>query len=218
MEIRITTFVSSFSKSAPTPQIEKEYGDNYFGFKNDRIGALISPVHKCGPLRCLFWDNVHCYDIIYGINEAKNELNYLFDTIDIFPVNDDQKNAFVNHIMTYWIYSFKDKKWEYECERRYEMSLSFDDYDYYDVTIGDKFLKMQTTLFLYPDFVSINNIGKERIRENRVKKLMAIGTKPIIFCNECLNSKVQVQVNKKESSICAICGSESTVIIPFLES
>ncbi|MDQ0361517.1 hypothetical protein [Breznakia pachnodae] len=203
-------FVTSFSMSKPTAALEKEYGKNYFGYKTDRIGNVLAPIQEKSEVG-LILGNVYFYDIIYGKKEAKKELNDLFEIINQFNVSDSKKVDFANQIIPYWIYSFKDKKWMNEKERRYEVSLSKDILTYKNIAIDNRFLKMKSTLFLYPDFISTNNIEKSKLSLFRLDKVSKISTKEVLFCNDCLNDNVIVVGSDKK--ICNVCGSENCIII-----
>lgn len=59
------------------------------------------------------------FDVLYDIEEAKTELQYLFSVIDMFDLSDNNKRIFLQEILQYWILSVKDSKWKAERERRY---------------------------------------------------------------------------------------------------
>ena len=46
-------------------------------------------------------------------------MEYLFDVINMFDMNDAEKKQFLQEILQYWILSVKDYKWHEEKERRY---------------------------------------------------------------------------------------------------
>ena len=68
--------------------MKDHYGKIVFGYKNDRIADLISPLYQYKqnstrkPL--VFFSQVMAYDVIYDKAEAQEELNYLFDIIALF--------------------------------------------------------------------------------------------------------------------------------------
>ena len=54
------------------------------------------------------------FDVLYDIEEAKTELQYLFSVIDMFDLSDNNKKMFLQEILQYWILSVKDSKWKAE--------------------------------------------------------------------------------------------------------
>lgn len=205
------SYVSSFSKSKKNSKMEKEYGTNLFGYKNDRISEVLTPIIKFPKLGTMF-SQVVFYDILYDRNAAREELNYLFEIIDLFHITDKEKNIFLNEIIQYWLLSFKDKKWEHEKERRYQIFI-YDNYDYIDFSKDDDFLKIKSTIFLYPDFVSKENIKHEEIKSNKNNKYKNIATKPYLFCNNCLNTDFDsVQISDNPNLTCPICDSSAVEI------
>lgn len=204
---RKDTFVSSFSKCRPRKELTDRYGSNYFGYKNDRIGELLSPIFQFGPVG-VFFGHVQQYDILYGKDNAKEELNYLFDIINLFAISEIEKSNFLNEIIQYWELSFKDNSWAAEEERRYEI-IRLHGGEPIDMCFEDKFLKMRTSLFSFPDFVSENNVQKLRIRNNRIQKLKATQVNKILFCENCLNSEIiTVGTTIKK---CPQCGSSKLI-------
>ena len=83
------------------------------------------------------------FDVLYDIEEAKTELQYLFSVIDMFDLSDNNKKMFLQEILQYWILSVKDSKWKAERERRYVIFL-YDDYEYIETELDDTFLKVKT--------------------------------------------------------------------------
>ena len=134
------------------------YGECIYGYKNDRIIELIAPIlktkktSKCPPML----SQVIAFDILYDSNEIKDEINFLCQIINLFEISDKEKHDFFQEIMQYWILSIKDSKWSYEQERRYVI-FQYPTYEYKDAIIEDNFLKVETSLFLYPDFILGNN-------------------------------------------------------------
>lgn len=110
--------------------MQKKYGSNTFGYKSDRIANLLSPITMYKQKVPMF-DQVAFYDVIYSEDEAKKEINYLCKIIEMFSLTDEEKTCFCEEILEYWYLSFKDKKWEYESERRYQLFV-FDYKDYID--------------------------------------------------------------------------------------
>ena len=180
------SFVCSFSKNPPSEPMKKRYGSNTFGYKSDRIANLLSPISMYKKAIPRF-DQVTFYDIIYNETEAKDEINYLCKIIDLFSLTDKEKTLFGEEILEYWYLSFKDKKWEYEAERRYQLFI-FDD-NYIDLRIEDGYLKIDSTLYLYPDFIiTQNNEIRSKVYCRRIEKLSAVACSDYIFCEQCFQS------------------------------
>jgi len=59
------------------------------------------------------------FDVLYDREEAKEELTYLFEIVDMFEMDDSDKKQFLQDLLQYWILSVKDYKWHEEKERRY---------------------------------------------------------------------------------------------------
>ena len=113
----------------------------------------------------------------------------------------------MNKIIQYWIFSFKDKKWSYEEERRFELVMLYQ-YKYFELEVDTRFLKLKNTILSFPDFVNIENINHTTILDNRRQKLRAISTKPYLFCYDCLQSDYDAVLTYKENeSHCSVCGS-----------
>ena len=211
-DLRRTYFVSSFSKSANNSMMSKKYGQCIYGYKDDRISELLSPIYLIGDNNNIpQFGQVISYDILYDEKLAKEEINFLCSIIDLFDLNDEQKEAFLSEIMQYWILSVKDKKWDYERERRYVLFL-YDDYNYIELQQNDaRFLKLKTSLFLSPDFILGNNPEKESLRIVNWQKRSALNKKDYIFCHNCFSSDFDFVYGKIDR--CPICQSNSISLI-----
>ena len=139
------SFVCSYSKVPPTEKMKKRYGGNCFGYKSDRIAISLAPILMRNSVPQI--QNVNVFDIIYSEEEIKEEINFLCEIIDLFDCSDDEKNKFLNHILYYWYLSFKDKKWETEQERRYDLRIFYDKQDYVDLDIDERFLKTKSSVY-----------------------------------------------------------------------
>jgi hypothetical protein len=145
---------------------------------------------------------------LYDIDEAKEELNYLFKVIELFSMDDNKKNSFLNEIMQYWLLSIKDKDpWEKERERRYVLFL-YDDYEYKEMLIDDGFLKLKTSLLLLPDFLIGNHPKKDGIRKQVESKRKELSYRPYLYCHSCLNGDYDAGTGIKAVTECPICGSK----------
>lgn len=202
-------FVCSYSKTAPDEYMKEEYGNNVFGYKSDRISDILSPTGLYNDKT--FLGDVLFYDVIYSKEEAKQELQYLCDLINIFDFTDIQKNEFLNEIMPYFYLSFKDETWKNEKERRYHIVLN-NNIRYIESSVDDEYYKCKTSLYLFPDFIFGSDKIKDKIKINRVVKLHALSTKSYMFCNNCYQSDYDyMDLNDKNK--CRIFGSTNISII-----
>jgi len=200
------SFVCSYSKIIPTPIMQSKYGSNVFGYKSDRIADVLAPIAlvKGHP----FLDQVACYDILYSQNEAKEEINYLCELINLFEMSETDKNIFLNDMLEYWYLSIKDKKWGYEHERRYQLFV-FNYKDYTDISTDDRFLKIKSSVYLYPDFIFSNSPIKYRVALYRTEKLYSIAMRDYIYCHNCLQADFDnVTYCGIDNKTCSICDSK----------
>jgi hypothetical protein len=208
-------YVSSFCKTEPDKIMRHKYGSDVFGYKNDRIGSLISPLYyeKENDIFPKF-SLVMCYDILYSRDILKSELCFLQSLIDKFKINSKDKILLLSHLYPYWYLSLKDSKWEYEHERRYEIKMFPDSYSYIDSAFDEGFLKTKTSLFLYPDFINKDHSMHGTIEIERNKKLKCLASKDFVYCRDCLQSDFDSDVFGKETEhICSVCGSKNTFIM-----
>lgn len=200
IEKNIERYVCSFSKIKPTKKMLNKYGHNIYGYKNDRIGNLISPISLYNNIP--MFGLVMAYDILYDEAKCKDEINYISEIVDSINITDEEKIDLMNGIISYWNLSVKDKKWSYEQERRYEIRI-FDKYNYFDTIIEDNFLKVKSSIYLLPDFINRGNVMFDLIKTERVNKLKCLSTRDYCFCEECLNSDFDFESFEK----CSVCGS-----------
>jgi len=196
-------YISCFSKTKPNASMIKKYGGNVFGYKSDKIGDLISPLYKNDPLSS-FSPGMY-FDVVYSAEKSKTEINYLCDLINLLKIEEKDKKDIYNHVLQYFLLSFKDKKWESEKERRYQFFVNTD--SNIDSKIENGFLKVKSQLFAYPDFILGDNIEYEQIRKNRFIKLSG-AKKSYCFCADCLQSDFNV-ISSDSKSRCSICGSDN---------
>jgi len=149
-------YVSSFCKSMNDSAMGKEYGTCIYGYKDDRMAEILSPIihwHQNDGKKSPLFSQVVAFDVIYNREEAKKEIKFLCDIIECFDMNDMDKKSFLEEILQYWILSVKDPKWLHERERRYVLFM-YDGYDYKEIDTSDsRFLKLKTSLFIQPDFI-----------------------------------------------------------------
>ncbi len=218
-----TYYVSSFSKSVNNSGIQQGYGQCLYGYKNDRISELIAPIgiwhlkKKEGIVNDMpdemerpFISQTLSFDVIYDVDEAKSELVYLFSIIDLFDMSDDDKKAFLEEIMQYWILSVKDKKWCDERERRYVIFM-YDGYDYRETEIDDTFLKVKTSIFLTPDFIMGENPSRYEILYQLNAKRHVLYSREYMLCKNCLIQDYDHARNMLEK--CPVCGSDKLELV-----
>lgn len=221
-----TYFVSSFSKTINATEMQSKYGECLYGYKNDRIVDLVGPLmmqtlHKKddvisdSPMEKFVpaISQVITFDVIYDRDEAKNELTYLFNIINLFDMSDGDKHSFLQDILQYWILSVKDSDWKDERERRYVLFL-YDDYDYFETTVEDGFLKEKTSLFLLPDFIMGDNPVKSKIKFQMEAKQNTTMNREYLHCHDCLVQDYDsVHINSVSNVKCPICGSKNIEVI-----
>lgn len=221
-----TYFVSSFSKTIMSKDMQEGYGECLYGYKNDRIADLIGPlmirrlkrkpnaditlpVERTIPVV----SQVITFDVLYNRDEAKKELEFLFNVIDFFDMTDDEKHLFLQEILQYWILSVKDDKWKDERERRYVLFL-YEGYKYLELVEENGFLKEKTTLFITPDFIMGDNPVKSTIKTQMEAKQKSTMTREYLHCLDCLVQDYDTyQHGVYSEKICPVCGSENTQII-----
>lgn len=221
-----TYYVSSFSKTICTSDMETKYGDCVYGFKNDRIVDLIGPlmIQKYRRIpdadselqeeeRVPAISQVIAFDVLYDRDKAKEELKYLFKVIDLFKMSSSEKHAFLQSILQYWILTVKDDEWKEERERRYVLFL-YDEYEYLETVFEDGFLKEKTSLLVLPDFILGDNPVKHILRYQMEAKQTSTMTREYLHCHNCLvqdYDSVHSSINHIKN--CPICGSENIEII-----
>lgn len=217
-------FVSSFSKSIDNPDTKREYGSVMVGYKGDRIADLISPMYKVhmernipdesipDEIKMTVFSLVTAFDVLYNVDELKEELNFLINTIDLFSISSDEKNEFLNTILQYWLLSAKDPKWACERERRYVLFL-YDKYDYQEMVVEDGFLKLKSSLFVLPDFVLGNHPRKEVLRRMVDDKRESTAYMRYLFCHNCLSRDFDVVAGYSKPKCCPVCGSVNFEVV-----
>ena len=193
----------------PSKKMQRRYGGVTFGYKSDRIADVLSPMLNRTQVGLPYFDQVVCYDIIYDVEEARKELNYICELIDLYDLTEQEKTSFLDELLEYWYLSFKDKKWSEEKERRYQLFI-FEDDNYYDLLVENDFLKIKSTLYLYPDFIITDNQPiKIKGRLRRMEKLSATATRNYVFCEDCFQSDFTAGCLSSFYDKCPICSSEN---------
>ena len=200
-------YVSSFSKTIDNTAMNNKYGQCVYGYKDDRIAELLAPIGiiKYGDKQYPNFSQVISFDIIYDAQEAKQEIIYLCSIIDMFELTQQEKKNFLEEILQYWILSVKDKKWAYERERRYVLFL-YDTHNYIDLDKTDeRFLKLETSLLVLPDFILGDNPSKPYIKRMIDNKRNYLSVKDYMFCSNCFSCDFDAIYSEHEQ--CPICGS-----------
>ena len=88
----------------------------------------------------------------------------------------------------------------------------YDEYPYFELNRDDRFIKIKSLLFLYPDNVSKDNNQFDKIKVNIREKYYAIATKKFIQCKDCLNIDYEI-FNGDKPYTCPVCGSSNSSLI-----
>lgn len=219
-----TYYVSSFSKTCDSVEMQSNYGECLYGYKNDTIAELIAPIYiieltkRHGADKNLpqtierpMVAQVIAFDVLYDAEEAKEELQYLFDIINMFDLSNDEKKQFLQEILQYWILSVKDVKWEQERERRYILFL-YDGYNYKEVEQDETFLKVKTSLFLTPDFILGKNPSRQEIARQLAVKRKVLYSREYMLCENCLYQEHDISIGEQPEQ-CPICGSKKVYMV-----
>ena len=221
------SYVCSFSKVKNGDEMKRRYGSCVYGFKGDRMVDLLSPIAKwelvrkkeyqgSGPdrIETHACEQVMPMDVIYGREDALKEMRYLCDIINMFHMTGIEKKSFLEEILQYWTYSFKDEcgknecgeacNWSCEQERRYVLFVDTDAV-YHNASVEDEYLKVKSSLFLFPDFVLGQNPVKETLKWRANEKRNSLSRRGYYFCNDCLMRDYDLGEVKELS--CPICGS-----------
>lgn len=206
------SFTCSFSTKIPSEKQKKTYGSYVYGYHNDIVGpsitTLVKKTNKEKKMIAAFSQYI-MYDVLYSRSEFKKEINYLCSLIDGFHASDSDKKAFLEEIIDYWKMTIKDKRWEYENERRYEI-MYFDEYEYAECSIDDTYLKNKTPLLQFPDFIVGENPFKSTLRRNAISKARYKNFgEPSVLCEECL-FETSLPLRNEE---CPICKSKELTAI-----
>lgn len=192
--------------------------------KNDRIIDLIGPIYMLKLTKKLDAEEdlpdtierahisqVLAFDVLYDVEEAKEELQYLFSIIDMFSLTDNEKKEFLQEILQYWILSVKDNKWQIERERRYVLFL-YDGYNYKETEFDDTFLKVKTPLFVTPYFILGENPSRQEIERQLYFKRKALYSGKYLFCENCLMQDYDIAIYEQPKE-CPICGSKKIKVL-----
>ena len=209
-------YVSCFSKSINNDKMKEKYGSCVYGYKNDKIAEMISPisfVYNQNNKKYPWLSQVISFDIIYSREEAKEELIFLCEIIDCFDIPDEDKKYFLEEILQYWILSVKDSKWEKEKERRYVI-FTYDNQEYHETDFSKSdILKIKSSLFQYPDFILGENPVREIIKvRTDMKRSILYPRKEYLYCEDCFNIDFDKVFKSDKIKNCPICNSANVKI------
>lgn len=204
-------YVSSFCKNLNNKEMQKKYGECIYGYKDDRMAEVLSPIMNYKNNKAIpMFTQVIAFDVLYDIKKAKSELNFLCKIINLFNIDNNQKQLFLEEIMQYWMLSVKDPVWSYEKERRYVLFM-YDNYEYNETDFTDQnFFKLKSSIFIEPDFILGKNPVKKYISCMVDNKRMSIYSKPYMYCYNCLNRDFDVVTHNVKK--CPICNSTNIII------
>ncbi len=199
------TYITCFSKVKPTDEMKNKYGRNTYAYKSDRIADLISAQHL---YRNVYANSqVFFFDVIYDKELLKEELNFLAKIIDLSAESIDEKKKFFDGILQYWIYSIKDAdRWMEERERRY-VCYFYDSYSYLNAKEENGFMKIKSSLFMFPDYINHDNCMFDQLYANVHLKLSKLHHKKYMFCNNCLYADFD-KTATNDLELCPQCGSK----------
>lgn len=204
-------YVSCFSKSINNEKMKEKYGSCIYGYKNDKIAEMISPItFLYNNEKIPFLSQVLSFDVLYDKDEAKQELAFLCKIIDVFYIQDKDKKDFLEEILQYWILSVKDSKWKEENERRYVIFI-YDNYKYNEIDLSNsEILKIKSSLLLDPDFILGENPVKSKLKTRvDIKRYHIYRQKTYLYCTDCLNMDFDTVFPKSNIKSCPICKSQN---------
>lgn len=222
--------VCCFSRKINDPAMKSVYGECMYGFNNDRMVDLLSPIGKVKKYRkscaganlpevvdSVMNAQVIPMDILYGREAAHDEFEYLCSIIDMFKVSPGKKKRFLEEIIQYWIYSVKDAKneggeWASEKEHRY-VFFTYAKQEFVNAAIDGKFFKVETSLYMFPDFVLGENPGKGELRRRADEKRIRTSFRDYVFCPNCLMRDYDLAATGTYAGRCPICGSENASLV-----
>lgn len=206
-------YVSCFSKSINNEKMKEKYGSCIYGYKNDKIAEMISPISfYCNQniKKIPLLSQVISFDVLYDKDEAKKELAFLCKIIDGFDIQDKDKKDFLEEILQYWILSVKDSKWKEENERRYVIFI-YDNYEYNEIDLSTpEILKIKSSLLLDPDFILGETPVKSDLKTRvDIKRYHIYRQKPYLYCTDCLNMDFDTGFPESNIKSCPICESQN---------
>lgn len=200
LKLDIRCYVGCFSRNVNTAQM-KMYGNNGLSYKNDNIATKLAPISiddNDYPVLA----RVLSYDVSYSKETVRNELRYVSELIEKLPIDDDLKALLFTMYVKRVQYSAKDSAWEQEQERRYVIEM-YDEPKFIDATVEDGFIKIDTLLYLRPDFLlSCSDCFHYSFEKEAIAHIKKDVTVPCSLCMDCL----ELNFNVSEKT-CRQCGS-----------
>lgn len=193
-------YVGCFSRNT-NPEAMSEYGNNGLGYKNDNIATRLAPIFLDGKGYPVL-TRVFSYDVAYSRSVVKEELKYVSDLIEKLPMHNNLKTMLFSMFVARIKYSVKDKKWEHEQERRYVIEM-WDEPEFLDAVFEDGFIKVDTSLYLHPDYLlSCSECFRKRFEKEVMTHIEKDITVPCALCMDCLG----INFHRGENT-CRQCGS-----------
>lgn len=234
-EFHKSFYVACYSHEG-NPESLGSYGECVLAYNGDRLADFLGPIYlrvetlpapNGGEVKEGYpmLSQVAVLDVVYDRDQARNELAFLVECVDVLGNSNDEKRAFLGEILQYWKLSFKDhvereephREWCREKERRYVI-FYYEDYNYIHQRIEDRWLKMDSTVVLAPDAVlgPIPSGSKTMIRENLVMRYRHTSLDNYCLCGDCL---ARTYVRQLQSyTTCKMCGSKNLTFYQVVAS
>ena len=227
--------VCCFSRSINDDGMKKRYGSCMYGFRNDRMVDLLSPVGKIRKYRrpevaaescpeeidSVMNAQVVAMDVLYGREKARTEYKYLCSVIDLLDISAEEKRRFLEEIIQYWLFSVKDDvnaDGEWACEKEHRFVLfTYDGANYLNMRQEGNFIKIQTSLYMFPDFVLGENPTFAELARRADEKRTATSWNNYVFCHDCLMRDYDIATSQKQRAECPICGSKNVEYVPVMD-
>jgi len=226
--------VCCFSWYVNDQVMKDRYGPCMYGFKNDRMVDLLSPIRMIPKYRrpsaptdlpevvtSPMNAQVIPMDVLYGRDAAREEFEFLCSIVDLFKVSGEKKKRFLEEIIQYWLFSVKDEKneggeWSCERERRY-VFFTYEKSEYLNAKVEDDFFKVESSLYMFPDFVLGDNPAIVELQRRADEKRTRTSFRDYIFCRDCLMRDYDIAVIGEKINACPICGSHNVEHVPVMK-
>lgn len=227
--------VCCFSRLVDDDEMKDRYGSCMYGFRNDRMVDLLSPIGKIKKCRktdvppescpeeidSVMNAQVIAMDVLYGREKARAEYEYLCSVIDMLDVPPEGKRRFLEEIIQYWLFSVKDDAnadGEWACEKEHRFVLfTYDGANYLNMRQEGNFIKIQTSLYMFPDFVLGDNPAFAELERRADEKRTATSWNNYVFCHDCLMRDYDIATSQKQRTVCPICDSKNVEYVPVMD-
>ena len=234
-EFHKSFYVACYSHEG-NPESLGSYGECVLAYNGDRLADFLGPIYlrvetlptpNGGAIKEGYpmLSQVAVLDVVYDRDQARNELAFLAECVDVLGNSDDEKRAFLGEILQYWKLSFKDRvereephrEWCREKERRYVI-FYYEDYNYIHQRIENRWLKMDSTVVLAPDAVlgPISSGSKTTICENLAMRYRHTSLDNYCLCRDCLARTYVRQL--QPYTTCKMCGSKNLTFCQVVAS